>query len=189
MGLSGLGLGPATLLRWQLQYQLTDWHLRLVDVLRGKFSSPLGYVSTGLMNCRSMSSAAALRLSRAFTASASSSEWVQARGGLHQLGRLAHQTGQRLAVMPLPAEFLGGLRDASAGLRGAPAQLAHALALDLGVGGDLLEFVLPLGEAREVEAVGFDDAVLLVAAAEALALRVIAHHKDAGLARVRGSAS
>ena len=40
----------------------------------------------------------------------------------------------------------------------------HALALDLGLGGDPDEFVIALGERRQVEAVGLDDAAVRTAA-------------------------
>ena len=43
-------------------------------------------------------------------------------GGSDQLGRLAHKTLQRFAVMALPAQFLDRLMDAPARQRSAPAQ-------------------------------------------------------------------
>ena len=84
--------------------------------------------------------------------------------------------------MPLRAEFLGGLGD---GL-GEPKrlllpQLIHAVALDLGVGGDFFEFVVAFRKRREIEAEGLGDAAgFLVAIPIAPALRIVAHDKNAG---------
>jgi hypothetical protein len=51
------------------------------------------------------------------------------------------------------AEFFDGLGNGTARERAASPQLAHAVALDLGGGGDADEFVTALRQGREVEAV------------------------------------
>ena len=80
--------------------------------------------------------------------------------------------------MPLQAEFFDGLRDRAAGKGGAAAQFAHAVAFDLGGGGDFDKLVIAQRQRREIEAVGLDNAALVIAAAVAAALRIVADDED-----------
>ncbi len=63
----------------------------------------------------------------------------------------------------------------------AAAAVLHASAFQLGLGRQLDEFMIALGEGREIKAKGFDDATVRRAAAVAFALFVVADDEDAGL--------